>query len=925
MWFGTDRGVSVYDGSRFTTYTTADGLPSNIIYKILQADDGAMWFGTYQGGASRFDGRRFRTYSIDEGSTGSTVSDILQDKQGRIYLRAGNGIAVLFNDSLVHAMQGSFSMFLHDGEVYVVRQGGISRIVASPDHEIDIRPLRVRPAEAAALLSPAIAAVTERTNGDVLLGGSSYVLRGRISSDRNEMVIAGTLAATLPIVYALFSENDSTVWAGTRSGLYRLTPHSLQAYKKEEGIDPEFIQAMYGDREGSLWLGTFGGGVKKFSNRHVVFHTIRSGLPAENVTAILGDSRGNIWLGGGHFLTAMNSAGKILFTNAAFSEVRSFAEDNTGRMYVGTFTNLFGPHRTDAYRNTALRRAVGIPYGASSLHVEGADLLIGSYGNGSYIFSNNMLKQRTEGMPSGMVEDIVPGYKSVWFLSHDNGATRLRNGTFERFSMEQGLPSNEIHSVLEDSTSIWFGTGAGLAHRFKGRMFVLDERSGLQGRAVLWIGRDAGSPRILWALTESSLHKLEDGRIESFGSSMLRPTPAASITRVHHRTSDNSLWIATTGGVAQIDLKNTRRGAVPPIVNIVRLAHDTVDVFSHLHHRGGEHPAIDLAYDQNNITIAFAGLSFVDEEDVRYRFKLEPLEADWSRLSRERVVRYRNLAHSSYTFSVLAVNGSNVISAQPATISFTISPPFWKRWWFIGSTALLLAGSFGGVVRYVSIRKLRKKVEELERERAIQAERERISRDLHDHVGAQLVNIISGLDLVGKYSAPAETRTQRLLQSLQRDARASMLQLRETIWAMKTTSMTMEKFAAQIEEYSRKQMESQDATTLGFASACDAAIELTPTQALNCFRFVQEALTNCVKHAQATYIAVRIESPEPDRIRISVRDNGVGVRGNASPSMEGNGVTNMRRRAEELAGVFVLESNGGGTEVRFEFPIGETR
>ncbi|MBX2990360.1 MAG: hypothetical protein KF749_04225 [Bacteroidetes bacterium] len=931
MWFGTDRGVSVYDGHHFRNYSTFDGLPANLIYSIHQSSDGTMWFGTYKGGACSFDGRQFRTYSTQHGLPDSVIPRITEDKFGRIYLQSHSGVSVLFRDSISVASERSSVdaglLFQHDGAIYCVGRGTLTRITPTNDHHIASHTIELPP-QTTRYSGQNASSVLVREGGEVWLGGLNAIavleIEDKGASVRLKKTI--TLPGSLPTVYGMSEENDSTIWAATRIGLFRIAGDSIRLYKKEEGIDPEFLQSMFRDHEGSLWLGTFGGGAKRLSHDHISFFTIESGLPTANISAVFCDSKQNVWLGGNRFLGMLDRDGRLSLRNSSFAEVRAVAENPQGKILVGTFEFLYGPSERDGFRRT-LRREDGVRVGGgvSTIYFDSAGgRWSGSYGSGTYhtINGRTRLLDEADGMPSQMIEGIVPGYNSLWFLSRDNGASRLRDGVFEKFSVEQGLPSHEIYSVFEEEETIWFGTGKGLARMHKGRAAVINEKFGLQGNSVLWIGKVKGVPDALWILTERSLHQLRAGELISFGSSMLRPTPAASITQADYRLSDNSLWIATTGGVSKIDLDQLEQNTVPPRVRITGLLNDTLRVFFHMPTRELPNPQpVDLEHFQNNISISFAGLSYLDEEDVRYRFKLEPLEEDWSRLTRDREVHYRNLNDGNYTFSVLAINGNNVVSAVPATISFTILPPFWERWWFIASMVLVVAGAFGGIVRYVSVRKLRKKVDELERERAIQAERERISRDLHDHVGAQLVNIISGLDLVGKYSPPAETRAQRLLKALQQDARSSMLQLRETIWAMKTESMTLDRFAAQVEAYSRRQMELQDATELSVEFSSNPAIELTPTQALNCFRFVQEALTNCVKHARASLISVTLSSPGSDRICISVKDNGVGMRRAAGSELEGNGVTNMRRRAEELGGLLWLESSGRGTEVKFEIPV----
>ncbi len=329
-----------------------------------------------------------------------------------------------------------------------------------------------------------------------------------------------------------------------------------------------------------------------------------------------------------------------------------------------------------------------------------------------------------------------------------------------------------------------------------------------------------------------------------------------------------------------------------------------------------------LNYDENFFSFEFAALDFTEPSKNRYRYRLEGLEAEWVDAGHRRNARYTNVDPGDYVFRVRASNNDAKWNDEGVAIRVVVRPPFWKTWWFITLSSMFFAGVFGGVVWYVSVRKIKKRLQEMEREQAIQRERERISRDLHDHVGAQLVNIISGLDLVGKYSPPMETRAQRLLRSLQLDARASIMQLRETIWAIKTMSMTLDAFAGQVENYSRKQLEFQDDVEFYFQSKCDARFELTPVQVLNCFRIVQESLTNCIKYAHANNIRVSITSLSTNKLRIVIADDGVGIRDGAAGGMSGNGILNMQKRAEELGGVLAVAPRmEGGTVVTVEVPL----
>ena len=206
----------------------------------------------------------------------------------------------------------------------------------------------------------------------------------------------------------------------------------------------------------------------------------------------------------------------------------------------------------------------------------------------------------------------------------------------------------------------------------------------------------------------------------------------------------------------------------------------------------------------------------------------------------------------------------------------------------------------------------------------MQQEREKIARDLQEHIGAQLTNVISGLDMMGKYSPATETRGLRLLKSLKEDARVSILQLRETIWAIKSRSTPLDKFAAQVREYSHKQLELQDEAELFFESDCDGSFDLTPVQVLNCFRIVQEALTNCVKHGRAENIFLDVRSTDDGRLEIRVKDDGVRSRSAASRELHGDSIISMKRRAEEIGGELSVRSiEERGTELKVTVPLGK--
>jgi len=302
---------------------------------------------------------------------------------------------------------------------------------------------------------------------------------------------------------------------------------------------------------------------------------------------------------------------------------------------------------------------------------------------------------------------------------------------------------------------------------------------------------------------------------------------------------------------------------------------------------------------------------------------MEGFDQNWVQAGTRREARYTNLDHGSYKFRVRGSNNDGVWSDKEAVITLTIVPPFWKTGWFIMLSLVSLTGTFGAGVRYISVRKYRARLRDLEYRQKLQDERERISRDLHDHVGGQLVSIISGLDLVSKRSDQNDPATQRLIGSLHDDARESITQLRETIWALKTTAMDIQRFVEHVEGFMRRQLEFHESITLSVQITSGADRRLSPQVALTCLRIAQEAFTNIIKHAGSSRIDLIVGITEQNELDIIVRDNGIGFNRDRLSS-EGNGLENMRTRAQELSGSVTFDAGiNAGTSVHILLPVGE--
>lgn len=199
----------------------------------------------------------------------------------------------------------------------------------------------------------------------------------------------------------------------------------------------------------------------------------------------------------------------------------------------------------------------------------------------------------------------------------------------------------------------------------------------------------------------------------------------------------------------------------------------------------------------------------------------------------------------------------------------------------------------------------------------VQEERVRISRDLHDHIGSQLTVISSAIDNIA-FTESDEAKRQKLLD-ISDNGRATMVQLRDTIWAMNQKVIDLETLVAKTREFtSRLNLNGNVTVNL----KADEEADLSPALAINLYRIVQEATNNAVKYAEFSKLEVDFEKRN-GTLAIQVADDGKGfdLDNNAE---KGFGLINMKERLKEFSGGLEIKTKpGDGTKVKVTVPLNQ--
>ncbi|MCX7006413.1 MAG: triple tyrosine motif-containing protein, partial [Kiritimatiellaeota bacterium] len=471
----------------------------------------------------------------------------------------------------------------------------------------------------------------------------------------------------------------------------------------------------------------------------------------------------------------------------------------------------------------------------------------------------------------------------IWIGTQFDGLLCLAtNGTPEHC----GSSKSVLALYADREGVVWVGTTAGLERWQNGKHVTLLRDEFISqilddNRGNLWLGLRRGLVRIskaelLDAAPNSTLNLRFFGVSEGFPDA-----PCASGTgHLAVKTADGKLWFATRDGLAMVDPWR-----------ITEPQAESLRIFIEDEHTRG-----------NEAEFAFTAPCFTEPETVRFSWRLEGFERDWTEPSAERRAHYPHLPPGTYQFQVrAALNGA---WSQPASTSLTVAPLFWQTWWW---KALLYAAS-AAVAVLVALGIYRGRVR---RQQQLDRLRLRIARDLHDEIGSNLGGIALLIGVAEQEHDPDAFQRIRsiTLQSIEA--------LKDLVWMIDPGHDALPDMLQRLRGIADDLLPGK---LRAFTVTGDAAGRRAPLEVRrNVLPIFKEALHNIIKHAKAQNVTIEISLAER-RLTLTIRDDGAGMDPAVAPG--GHGLRNMQRRAEEIGGLLKIESQPGkGTRIHLEVPL----
>jgi signal transduction histidine kinase/streptogramin lyase len=719
-------------------------------------------------------------------------------------------------------------------------------------------------------------------------------------------------------------DTKNGLWvASSRQGLFRYAGEQLTRVTSYTSV-----ACVVEDREGNVWVTTDGGGVGQLREKSCRLLNTTHGLAQDTVSSLAEDAAGGVWLAnrsGGVY--RVDGDGQV--RPSGLQGARRFANvvnaDTAGAIWFGGGRN--GLFKWQPGNDPPEQ----LPSPASDLHVlyraKNGDMWFAADGHAVGYYRDGKFHPLDSSLPGlHLIRTIAEdGFGNIWLGGRQGELLCWRDGKIELYNERRGFPRAPVHAIHVDSENrVWVGTAEGLVVKRGESFSLLTEANGLRDDIIeevvgdqfgcLWFASRRG---IFYAEIADLLRATDDAAdlIDSHylganqGLFGLSPTPNYHPGSL--RARDGTLWFATAQGALVVDPVRLPR-ALPPVPVVIDevLADGTVLDLS---------KPIRLASGRHRVEFRFAALSYAAPETVALRHQLEGVDLQWVATPADRLATYTNLPPGEYRLRVIARNSSGQWNTDELALPLAVIPAWWETWTFKIVAVMFLIVAVATIARKVAQRRLKQRLRLLEQQQALEKERSRIARDLHDELGASLTEVGLLADRLAE-SAPNGFAPQ--LSGLAWRTRRLATDLSGIVWTMNARHASLDQLALFLRRYTERLFRNTGIRCVVEGVERIPAVPLPPDVQHHLLAVTKEALNNILMHARATETRIQLQFLD-GVFQVQIRDNGVGYSTDPSGrAFDGNGLRNIRSRIVEIGGTAELTSApGAGTVVTFQVPF----
>ena len=899
IWFGTDNGLCRYDGRRVLPLRIPELGINQYISALLASNDG-LYVGTAKGVFFiNYTRQVFERLPMD---IHSTVTHLSSDKEGALWVSTMNQGVWHYHPGTDRSSQYHLKssgdavaqVFVDAGnQIWTVTNWGEPVV-----QKLNRLHNQFEPVKTEFNGVPTSLCMLQTRDGRYWLGTWEHGLLQMNSDGSLEQVLNPLLTKVGWHIHTLYEDSDGHIYIGCDDGLINFDPKTGE-WKKS---DDRFVYAITNDTEGGMWIGTFYGGVRYISpvGKRFDGFSMANGLSGNVISRFCEDRQGRIWVGS-------DDGGLMCYDGRFVSyphqdwlskrNVHALCVDNRNNLWIGTYTDGVIVMNLESgtlhqYMQTNDKNSLDNSSSYAIYQDSQGEMWVATM-EGLCLYDAKSDGFIRIGKTNSITIDIDEDSEgNLWLSTQGEGlfCYHRKNQTLQNFrsnddSRNTSLPDNQVNCCLIDEKGeLWIGTFAGLCTYDKKHGTFKRVSLDVPSQNILSIIEDNGA---LWLTTERGIVKyVPDEGVQRFTlhdglvSEQFQPNSG-------YKASDGRIFFGSTSGFNSFLPFQIKANTVMPPVYVT-----TLSILNQEEHNASGLPLdltltkeITIGYgDSKMVSLAFASLSYCSPEKIQYAYMLEGFDQDWNYVGNQNSATYTNLPAGTYTFRVKATNNDGIWSDHEASLKIVVKPPFWWSW-YAKLFYLLLLGTIIWYYVHLRLKKAERRHQmqmlrlNEEKEKEVREARLNFFTMIAHEIRTPVSLIIGPLEKIMKHGTPTDDmkvidrNAHRLLELVNQllDFRKVEQQSLVMHFAPQNIHELMvsvsERFAPTFEQNGKR-------FTVDYPN--DRFTAIVDKEAI--IKTISNLLTNANKYSKDEVSLKCIEDPDGQRFRISVSDNGIGIR-----------------------------------------------
>lgn len=911
LWIATDNGIAHFDGKYFYNYTVKDGLPSNDVLQVVKEKDGTIWVNCYKQNPAYFDEINNKFVAITNNKAVNKLSNsllyiqVLPDGGVSFYCKDG---FVNFNKRKVALVgnETSYGKILINNKYYLLTTSAKGQVlkegIVSEKYHLQLGNKRI----SSFIIEEKIKSIRRVVHKNSYFKFQDNASLVRYSKFKLQPPSFTIDSINLPerIRWYTFTKDKINIIANSGT-IYMYDLEKLKLLNKVENKIPANV--AYLDNKNNLWVGTTDKGLLYYNLSKIKRIDFPNDVGQDNFLSIAINNKKEIFTG--------NYLSQIFKSTKRKQQAFTISSDNKTMWIRGIMTahdKIVVIHDQGYSINYQKSKDVFCKNNGLPLSIKSAIKLndsISILATTSSLCKMNMLTEKFTllNSPKNRILNLAKKNDSlVYFVSNQSIYNYNYNkNQYHKLPLDKIFTNNNPSVIAtSDNNLLWIAT-------FKGQIVVVQNDKLLHSIKIeeglpenvtniialkdeIWIASKSGICVIKYKLAHNKL---------LYTINKLTKSDGLTSNVVNQLVSSNdTIYAATNAGVSIIPSQiKFNKFEINPTVIAVTIKNKKVPIAT----------VYDLNEDQSDVSIQFAGVE-LSGHFKNFQYSLNK-KNNWINL--DGTTLNLSLNKGTNLLYVRAIDVNNNISSKIIKLKFDVDFPIYKNNWFW----FMIMGYVLVIALYIIYRRrLAKQKSLLKQQLALEQQRNKITADLHDDIGATLSSLQINSAVANRLMTKNPQEAQLILEKIENQSQNIADKIGDIIWSMKPGKDEFMTISTRIKNFANDIL---GATSIAYEviinPLLDVQIKDISTRK-NIILITKEAINNTVKYSQATTILITL-SIEQNAIALQIKDNGIGF---DTSQVKGNGMANMRKRVEELNGEFSINSSTNkGTTIKAVIPF----